>query len=416
MPTTPTTSTTTATVTTLINTSTTTTTTQPTRGPPPAEFQTGMLPPGMLRIRPGALVTSEQVVALADAYLRKQQPFVLPLDQLPQNWNFTTNISSVEDNGWSIVLSFSVVDLGKTYVATPSPPKNSVMAATTSFAPSTTSGSSGSNNVMTTTTVTAGTGTGGVTEPPAAVLSEEQHIANALAKVLSDACNVRFYHPSSFTGQFAACTGRTLPLGASTDADYANGEWGHRALPIPRQARDPTNVGASKIPEWALVLGCVAAAILGWAIGMLVAFAVCPKLPFKSLKDRLLDDEDEVEQELGEIARAKLASLLGCLCCCCCCDGGKVDGNDHHHQSASSRSGDDDIFLKQQEMMEQSLLPPPFPGSSAEFMTSPQRQQHYEGDAMDFLMRNNNNTNNSNGVKKKSKSGKNNNYSRHEEL
>ncbi len=224
------------------------------------------------------------------------------------------------------------------------------------------------------------------------LLTQEELIADALAKVLSDACNVRYYHPMAFTGNFISCSGRSPPLGASTEADYNSGMWQKRALPIPREARDPTNTGSQTIPEWALILGCIAAAILGWAIGMLLAFAACPKLPVKSLKDRLLSDQDEEEEDLSDICRAKISKLCSLMMRCGSDDGGKREGGGR---------GDDQSYGKRDElllgnspsnavMMSESFLSSDDDNShmlpSSAFMTSPQRHQHYSADPMAMMI------------------------------
>ena len=122
-------------------------------------------------------------------------------------------------------------------------------------------------------------------------------LASALAQVLYDACNARNWRPPAFRGHFLSCSGRPPARG------------GNAELPVPRSARDPTLNTARVIPGWALSLGAIAAAILGWAVGMLVAFSVCPEPPYISLRDRILRDDDELEPDLIDIAKDRLRAM-----------------------------------------------------------------------------------------------------------
>lgn len=311
---------------------------------------------------------AEDIRVLADQYLRQQKSFILPVGDLPQNWNFSTNITDIQDGGWSIILSFFVLDLDN---------PNSIR---NNFDHLLNGGAGGPATVFPTTTSAnrtnspspmSGGGRTTTNSPSSSDIASklvyiEQRLSAALAQTLSDACNSRYYQPGSLAatlirvtpaeesipnqngmtnrpptpatssypfpwwppttttpvlnlgGRIAACTGREFLLGQENVQAYATGEWNKlESIPIPRAARDPTNSASSAsnvIPDWAVALGCLAAAMLGWAIGMLFAFAFCPKLPHISLKDRLLSDEDELEQDLGEICLEKMRNSV--LCCC----------------------------------------------------------------------------------------------------
>jgi hypothetical protein len=358
-----TTTSTTPTTTTPTTTTTTTTTRQP-RGPSSAPLPVSALPLGLLRVEPALLVYWDDVVRICENYLRQQKPFVLPINKMPahvKEWNFTVNASAVineEYQGWIVQLYFIVYDEknprtirfsteDSTDFSTLAP--GQVPNTTTTIAPS----------LAQTTTVPTSPSSKSTAAPPISAtdltkIEELKAVAFAMAQVLSDACNAKYYQPAIFHNNFLSCSGRPPPMSAEAYKSRNLLPPG-RSLPIPRAARDPTNSENSTfIPDWAVVLGCIAAAMLGWAIGMLLAFAFCPKLPQISLRDRLLSDEDEVEQDFGKVFKDKIVAVFSGIFAK---KEGKTSNDGNNNNGIKDLVSSDD--QNQQQLDEQLLLPPP---------------------------------------------------------
>lgn len=291
----------------------------------------------MIRVESASNETLVSVIALMYEYLNTQRSFVQPRGQLPASWNLTVNGTQKLD-GWTMHISFFGLLTGNSKKAAEAR-KN----APTTGVPQT--AQPDKDDKQSAASPAAGDGSAAA----AATRTEDQLLSEALARAVYAACNSKYARPHAFKSRLLKCTG--LP--------YVEFSPGMRLphLPIPRRARDPTTStsGPTVIPNWALILGVVAAALLGWALGMLAAFTVCPRLPRISLMERIMADEDEAEQDLVVIFREKIVSCYPCCattcaCCCssrsssssscsCCCGGG--GGNAANNKKNSGKEGFD---------------------------------------------------------------------------